>query len=429
MNNSYNAFNLVRSQSSQAFQNIVPVATADNINAISTILLNQNYQAQLNEFITNLVNRIGLTIIRNKMSYQNPLEMFKKGSVPLGTDIQDLYENPAEEKAYELSNSAMSNLLKITDPDTHVAYYRLNRKGYYTKTISRENIQNAFVSWDAFNEFITAITNSLYSGNYIDEFKYTKNLIDGAYDNNKIICVQVTEVTNGDTAKALVKKLRTLYSKFKFPSSDYNSYSKFSGAQGKITTWTTPDRICVILPSHVATEIDVEVLAQAFNMDKADLMGRIVEVDEFENPEIQAIICDEAFLQIYDNLLTYDDFHNPATLTTNLYLHAWNTFAICPFANAVALVTSLPVEATEIKFSNASESVTIGTPEQITATLTPSSATADVTFISSNEAIFTVEQVSNLVAQVSGVSEGTASLFAKTDNGLSAEITINVASA
>ena len=166
-------FNFVRSTMSEVYLNTLPSATETNIQAISNIMFNDAYQPMLNEFVTNLINRIALTIVRNK-SYSNPLAIFKKGSIPLGTDIQDIYTNPAEAEQYEYSNSAMAKLLTITDPDTHVAYYRRNRQDLNTKTISREGLQGAFVSWEKFEEFISSITTSLYSGNYIDEFKYTK---------------------------------------------------------------------------------------------------------------------------------------------------------------------------------------------------------------------------------------------------------------
>ena len=110
-------FNVIRENSSKVFMENVPSATADNINTLSNILFNDAYQPMLNEFVNNLINRIALTIVRNK-SYDNPLSIFKKGSVPLGTDIQDIYENPAVAEDYEYSNTAMAKLLTITDPDT-----------------------------------------------------------------------------------------------------------------------------------------------------------------------------------------------------------------------------------------------------------------------------------------------------------------------
>ena len=415
-------FNFIRSNSTEAFVNVVPAATKDNIQTISNILFNDAYQPMLNEFVTNLINRIALTIVRNK-SFNNPLAIFKKGSVPLGTDIQDIYENPAEAEAYEYSNTAMAKLLTITDPDTHVAYYRRNRKDLYTKTITREGLQGAFVSWEKFEDYISAITTSLYSGNYISEFNYTKQLIDGAYDNGKVIVETVNAVTDASSAKAFVKKARALYSKLKFPSSNYNAYSKFSGAKGTITTWTDENRIVLIVKSDVMAEIDVEVLAAAFNIDSAKLMGRIVEVDSFENDEIQAVLCDEAWLQIYDNILRFDEFYNARVMAWNEYLHAWGTFAICPFANAVVLATAQPKPATAISVSDVS--VAKDATASVTVTLTPPDATTDLTYLSGNETIFTVSPL----GVVTGVGAGTGTLTVKTDNGLSDTATVTVTGA
>lgn len=415
-------FNFIRANSTEAFVNVVPAATKDNIQTISNILFNDAYQPMLNEFVTNLINRIALTIVRNK-SFNNPLAIFKKGSVPLGTDIQDIYENPAEAEAYEYSNTAMAKLLTITDPDTHVAYYRRNRKDLYTKTITREGLQGAFVSWEKFEDYISAITTSLYSGNYISEFNYTKQLIDGAYDNGKVIVETVNAVTDASSAKAFVKKARALYSKLKFPSSNYNAYSKFSGAKGTITTWTDEDRIVLIVKSDVMAEVDVEVLAAAFNIDSAKLMGRIVEVDSFENDEIQAVLCDEAWLQIYDNILRFDEFYNARVMAWNEYLHAWGTFAICPFANAVVLATAQPKPATAISVSDVS--VAKNATATVTVTLTPPDATTDLTYLSDNETVFTVSPL----GVVTGVGAGTGTLTVKTDNGLSDTATVTVTGA
>lgn len=412
-------FNFIRNNSSEAFVNVVPSANKDNIQTISNILFNDAYQPMLNEFVTNLINRIALTIIRNK-SFNNPLAIFKKGSVPLGTDIQDIYENPAEAEEYEYSNTAMAKLLTITDPDTHVAYYRRNRKDLYTKTITREGLQGAFVSWEKFEDYISAITTSLYSGNYISEFNYTKALVDGAYDNGKVIVETVSAVTDGATAKAFVKKARSLYSKLKFPSSNYNAYSRFSGAKGNITTWTDEDRIVLIVKSDVMAEVDVEVLASAFNIDSAKLMGRIVEVDSFENDSIQAVMCDESWLQIYDNILRFDEFYNARVMAWNEYLHAWGTFAICPFANAVVLATAQPKPATAISVSDVS--VVEDATATVTVTLTPADATSDLTYLSDDKTVFTV----SALGVVTGVGAGTGTLTVKTDNGLSDTATVTV---
>lgn len=418
------AFNVIREDSSTVFMNTVPSATADNINLISNILFNESYQPQLNEFVSNLINRIALTIIRNK-SFSNPLAMFKKGAVPLGTDIQDIYENPAQAEAYELSNTGMAKLLTITDPDTHVAYYRRNRQDLYTKTIAREALQGAFVSWDKFEDFIQGITTSLYSGNYIDEFKYTKDLIDGAYNQGKVITKVLSKPVDEATGKAFLKELRALYTKMSLPSTEYNAYSVMSGSDKPITTWTDKDRMVLIVTADVMASVDVDTLAGVFQLNKADFLQRVVVVDNFANDEILGVVCDEAWLQIYDNLLRFDEFYNARVMAWNEYLHAWNTFAICPFANAVVLATETPIPATAIALPS-TESMVVGTDETLTLTLTPANATSDITFSSSDKSVLTVSKVSNTSVSVHPVAAGEAKVNAVSENGKKSSCTVTV---
>ena len=62
-----NTYNYVRASMSSASKEIMPIATNDNIVQIGTIMLNDQYQPMLNEFIHGLVNRIALTIIENNI--------------------------------------------------------------------------------------------------------------------------------------------------------------------------------------------------------------------------------------------------------------------------------------------------------------------------------------------------------------------------
>ncbi len=424
-------FNFIRNNSTEAFVQTVPAATDDNIQTIANILFNDAYQPMLNEFVVNLINRIALTIVRNK-SYSNPLSIFKKGSIPLGTDIQDIFTNPAIAEKYEFSNTAMAKLLTITDPDTHVAYYRRNRQDVYTKTISREGLQGAFVSWEKFEDFITSITTSLYSGNYIDEFEYTKDLVNGAYVNNKVIVEKVTEPTDETSSKAFLKKVRALYKKLSFPSTKYNAYSKFSGANGLIKTWTEPDRVVLIIKADAMAEVDVDALASAFNLDKANFLGRVIEVDEFDSPEIVGVICDESWLQIYDNVFRFDEFYNARVMAWNEYLHAWGTYAICPFANAVVLATEEPTPATAVAFGTSTVELNLNDSpayKTLEITVTPANSTDNIEFTSSKPEVFTVTKVDNTHVTLTPMSAGTGTVTATASSGQKGTATVTVTNA
>ena len=116
-------------------------------------------------------------------------------------------------------------------------------------------------------------------------------------------------------------------------------------------------------------DVDVDVLSVAFNIDRAKLLGRVVEVDGFKNSNIIGVICDEAWLQIYDNIFRFDEFYNARVMAWNEYLHAWGTFAISPLANAVILAKAEPVPATAISVP-ATTSAVIGEDTTVTVTVT-----------------------------------------------------------
>lgn len=417
-------FNLVRQDASTVFMDTIPSATEDNIATLGNLLFDDNYAPQLNEFVSTLINRIGLTVVRDKM-FNNPLATLKKGSVPLGTDIQELYENPAEAEAYELSNTGMAKILTIADPDTKVAYYRRNRQDKYKKTIAREALRGAFVSWDKFEAFVSALINSLYSGASIDEFKYTKSLVRGAYDNNKAIVETVSAPVDESTGKAFMKKVNTLYRMMKFPSENYNAYNKIKNPTKRMVTWTEPERIVIMLRADIIATVGTDVLAGAFQLSQTDFLARLIEVDSFGDDKILGFIGDESFFQIYDNLMRADEWYNAEVMAWQYYYHVWQTFAMSPFANGVILATGASKPATGISLTGASTTVAEEGTITFTITLAPADATSDYTVTSSDESVFTVS-VANGTATVTGVSAGSADLIAETDNGKSATKTITV---
>ena len=288
-------------------------------------------------------------------------------------------------------------------------------------------MQGAFVSWDKFEAFISSITQSLYSGAYIDEFKYTKALVAGAYANNKAIVETVSAVSSADTAKAFVKKARNLYKAMRFPSSDYNAYSLNTGDNKPVVTWTDESRVVFLVRADVMTEVDVDVLASAFNMDKTTFLGRVIEVDKFDDAgKVQAVIADEAFFQIYDNIFRFDEFYNARTMSWNEYLHVWETFAICPFANAVILATEAPnVSATAIEAGQATATVEAGETVTVPFTVTPPNATTTVTATSSATSYATATVSDNTVV-IAGVSEGSATITLGAGEGVTDTITVTV---
>jgi len=333
--NAVNAYNAIRGSSATLTARL-PVANLQNIVEAGNPIL--EYIAVQNEFLDCLVNKIYLQVIHNR-SFNNPLALLKRGSAPLGSDIEEIHVNPVQASQY---NPTAETLLKQHAPDAAAAYHRLNRQDVYKLTVERTDLRQAFTSWEAFGQMIEANINALYSGNYIDEFKLMLGLFDGGLSANAITTMVVTAPTDTTTAKSLIAKMRALNRKFQLPSTEFNAYAQLVNDPTKSrTTWCKPEDIVVIIPADTEALLDVEVLAQAFNIDRAQFIANnVIIVDSFgvDSP-IQAVMIDRAYVQVYDNLYIAEPFRNPETLSVTYFLHVWQTYSASPFANAVAFIT------------------------------------------------------------------------------------------
>ena len=162
-NNGVNILNAIRGVASQDYQNRVPVATQNNIEQVGNPIM--EYQATENEFLDLLVNRIALVIVNSKIA-RNELALLKKGKIPLGQDIQDIFVNMAKAKTYDPDGK---NLLQRQIPDVKAVYYSMNRQDMYKVTISNDQLALAFTSYEELEKLIAGIVNSLYSGDNYDE--------------------------------------------------------------------------------------------------------------------------------------------------------------------------------------------------------------------------------------------------------------------
>lgn len=325
--------NTIRSNASSVYQERIPAATLDNISQVAAPLF--QYDVTMNEFLNTLVNRIGLTVVRNR-ELRNPLAVLKQGEMPLGKDIEEIWTNPAKATTFDPTSTT---LLNRQLPDTKAIFHRLNRQDKYKVSISEQQLRQAFVSWNDLESLTGSIINSLYSGNYYDEFLLCKKTLGDAITNHNIKTETVTGISDEATAKQFITKARQYFRNFGFPSSSYNAYSPAQG-EDPVTTWTPPEDIRFVIRSDVEAFVDVNVLAAAFNMDKAEFLGQTLVVDDFGEggEKCYAMMFDKSYTQIYDVLREVKRFDNGDTLTYNYFFHVWQVYSVSTLCNAVAFV-------------------------------------------------------------------------------------------
>src|SRR5699024_1594115 len=104
---------------------------------------------------------------------------------------------------------------------------------------------------------------------------------------------KIDDITDEAKAKTFVALARQYFLDFQSPSSRFNAWEKCGGYGKPITTWTDPDRICFIIQNKYRSYLDVNVLASAFNMDKTELLGKIITVPDFD-------IYDDEGVKVFD---------------------------------------------------------------------------------------------------------------------------------
>ena len=335
MANMVNVLNAILSSGSSDYQARVPVATQNNLTEVGSAIM--SYQATENEFLSALVNKIAMTIVRNK-TFKNPLATLKKGGVPLGKNIEEIYTNPASGTIYDATGA---DLLKREIPDTKAIYHSMNRQGKYKATVSKAQIIRAFTSYQALEQLLNSIVNSIYSGDNLDEFILMKNLFASAIEGGKLKTVSVAPVDGAETAKNFVKAIKTVGQAMEFPSTSFNSYYDINKEKDAkpVITWTPKENQVLLLRNDISVDVDVELLARAFNVSYTDLQQRTIIVDNFGTAtNCCAILCDESYVQVYDNLTQMESFHNGEGLYDNFIYHHWQTYSLSLFANAVAFV-------------------------------------------------------------------------------------------
>lgn len=301
------------------------------------------YSAVMNEFIPTLVNKIGETIIWDKR-WRSPLSVLKRGQFVLGDTIEEIHTNPAEEHAHDEDGG---NLFSREIPDSVVAYHRINRDSQYKRTIQRHLLTRAFTSFEALASLIDTLIAGMFDGNEQDEWKKTKSLVTDAVKAGHTINVVTPKPVDEATAKTFSVMMRTYAYNMAIPSTKNNAYMTYTGATTPRVTQTAREDQVLLVRSDVLANMDVNVLADAFNVPYAEIPQRIVPIDffstidpatgeEIEDANIFAVLADKDWVVIKDIDYAVTDWVNPSGRFWNYFLNVVQIYSVSPFANVIS---------------------------------------------------------------------------------------------
>ena len=339
--------NVIRQNASLAYQNSVPtITTATDIPKVGEVIYGT--PAFANEFINALVNRIALVRVQSA-TFNNPYERLKKGYLDYGESVEEIFVNIA--KVFEFSQEkAESRELKQYKPDVKSAFHTMNWRVIYPVSVSDEELRMAFLSAEGVTDLIARIVDSVYTAANYDEYLLFKYMLIKAATGGNLKPVAV----NNSDPKNWAKAFRGISNMLPFMKKDYNA--------ANVMNTTPKNRQVIFMDAQFNADFDVDVLSAAFNMDKADFMGSLYLIDDwttFDNDRfevirqnsdgieevtsaeltlmgnVKAVIMDEEWFQVYDNLNRFAEKFVASGLRWNYFYHTWKTISFSPYANAV----------------------------------------------------------------------------------------------
>lgn len=344
--------NVIRQNASYEYQQNVPEVTkASDIPRVGEVIYGT--PAFANQFINALVNRIAIVRMQSA-TFNNPYGVLKKGYIEFGETVEDIFVSIAKGVDFD-PEKGKSREFKRTFPDVRSAFHTMNWRVMYPVTIQDEDLKQAFLSLEGVQNLIAKIVDAVYTGAEYDEFLLFKYLMIKAISHGKM---KPESIGDGTDLKESAVAFRGISNLLPFISSDYS--------EAGVKTNTPKNRQIIFMDAKFNAQFDVNVLASAFNMDKADFMGRLFLIDNWtsfdnerfdvirENSDgieevtagelallanVKAVIVDENWFQIYDNNNKFTEKYVASGMYWNYFYHTWKTVSSSPFANAVVFVT------------------------------------------------------------------------------------------
>lgn len=368
--------NTIRDNASAEYQSMVPeVAKSTDIPKVGEVLV--GYPAMANQFLNALLNRIALVRV-SSMTFNNPYSRLKKGYLDFGETIENIFTGIIKALPFD-PEKAEARELKRYMPNVKAAFHIMNWRVMYPVTIQDTDLKLAFLSVEGVRDMIANIVDQVYRSAETDEFLLFKYLLIKAAAHGKMYPM----ATAYSTPKSAAANFRGISNLMLFPSTKYN--------EAGVTNTTPRNKQVIFMDSMYNAQFDVEVLASAFNMNKADFMGSLYLIDDWTSfdmdrfssiqaqsdgledvtsaeltllEDVHVIAVDEDWFQVYDNENKFTEKYVASGLYWNYFYHVWKTISHSPFHNAICFVDS---------------SATITPPASVTVEVTQKSISQEAT--------------------------------------------------
>lgn len=322
----------VRLKNTDDYQQRVPSATQTGVANTARYLFDPMNRQYLNDCVWSMINRIGLTVMAQNAPFENPFAVFKKENLYWGSTVQEIAVKWIKAHGYK---DDAEELLKMHRPEASVWFYEMNRRDQYPISWTNDELRQAFLDDFGLNRFIAQIMETPRNSDNYDEMNIMLALIRHYEQNLGFYKIHLDAVPSDETtAKTLLKALRSTAGRMQFPSTQYNALNVTD-----IPAYANPQQMVLLIEPEYLASLDVDALSAVFQLDKADVPYRIIQVPSLGIPGAVALLVSTDWYQVRDTMYGTTQFFNPQTLGNTMYLNHWGIYGVSPFTPCALFTT------------------------------------------------------------------------------------------
>lgn len=338
--NAVNVVNVINQEVNKIYATSLPAVTAKTFSNMAA-QLRQAPQNVQNSWHESLVNLVGMQLVKNKRAFESYFRKLHQGEIAT-FDIQLQMMDLINARSYSPDADA-DDFFEDDKADIATQYANSVAKLKFPVSINEENLFGAFLTQDAFMNYMGTIETQLYSSLEMADVTLVKQLISENIAEGNIYLIPVSKVVDQATALSFTAKLKAIAADMAVEMSPKYNLSGYN-------TWTPKDEGVIISDTDTQAVTETYSLAWAFNKEYLALEqgGQAITManDSIADGAVFALYADRYAFEIR-NIIGFPKtasqyFGN--TLTLKRWLHYWALYTISYFNNIVGFADSTKVD-------------------------------------------------------------------------------------
>lgn len=241
----------------------------------------------------------------------NPLAWIDKGEVRNGVGVEQAITQLLESSEWVSEIQDGSSLNAPSYPTINVQYFYDWTSKQFKTTISEDQIRKALLADMTEMDIASKIVSNLTESEGYEDYEASKGLLTSAVSAGNIVSAGTATIGTG-----LITSIKNITDEMQYVNNSYLGYVT-ANTSSDYKTRTPFERLHIIMPYSVYNELNVEVLASLYNLDKARLLDKITLIDTTDGI---VYIVDEFGLLKYRRLYKMTSKYVEDALYSNYWL-------------------------------------------------------------------------------------------------------------